>query len=434
MDRSVCLIGAGVAGIASAYALSRRGVRFDWFEGGSKAGGLWRYDNDNGRSAVYASLITNTSAPNTTLFGFRMPELGSGYLKHSQVLNYLEGFLDQAELCSRVVTATWVTSVERTADGRFRVALRGEGDEVTAGEYTDVVVATGRNWCPEIPVIPGSFDGLVMHSLGYRTAEPLVGKRVIIVGFGNTGADIAVEAAGCAANVILSTRRGGPLASRYVKGRPADQARSTWFYLLPLEVRRMMAGLRRAAHGGRVTGAAAVLERDAGLGGKPPVINDQIASMINSGAVLVKPEIRRCDGRTVTFADGSSTEADAIIWATGYRSSYPFFSTAMLTRNGHFRDRYLRVVAPEEPGLYFVGQAAVVGPVFPVLEAQAQFVADAIAGACALPHAARLKGLAEDESARNRRVLRQATRGEDTVETYPYVRMLRRASGRPQSG
>jgi dimethylaniline monooxygenase (N-oxide forming) len=92
----VCIIGAGVSGIATAHALAKATVQFDWFEAGADAGGLWRYNNDSGLSAVYSSLITNTSAPLMTLFGYPMPSQKTGYLTHTEVVEYLDAFVDQS--------------------------------------------------------------------------------------------------------------------------------------------------------------------------------------------------------------------------------------------------------------------------------------------------------------------------------------------------
>jgi cation diffusion facilitator CzcD-associated flavoprotein CzcO len=422
----VCIVGAGVSGLATAYALQRLGVSFDCFEAGSQACGLWRYQNDSGMSAVYSSLKTNTSAPNMTLFGYELPELGRDYLTHRQVVTYLESFVDRSGLRPHLTLATRVTSVEPEGAG-FRVEAASRSGRVFAGYYDAVVIAHGRNWSPEIPRLPGSFTGRFLHALEYKTPEILEGQRVVVMGFGNTGADIAVDAAACASQVILSTQSGGHLSFRYSHGRPVDQIRKSWANRLPHFVRRELARLRLRRRGlsQKVTES---LEQGARFRGKPPVINDNIAALIDSGAIEVCRQIVRTDGRAVHFADGSQAEADVIIAATGYATCYPFFSQGMMQRNENFRDRYWRVVAPGQPGLYFVGHAAVVGPVFPVLEEQARWVAGLVAGRCKLPAKERMWRIARRQSARNARICCQATRGEDTVEAYPYIAALKRLS------
>ena len=145
-----CLIGAGAAGIATAYAFSRAGIAFDWFEAGSAPGGLWRYDNDTGKSAVYASLKTNTSAPNMRLFGYQMPELGDDYLCPGDVVRYLDSFIDFAGLGARLRRSTAIETVEPLAAGGFCVTGQPRHGARFAAIYHHVVVANGRNWDPVI--------------------------------------------------------------------------------------------------------------------------------------------------------------------------------------------------------------------------------------------------------------------------------------------
>src|ERR1035438_6200364 len=134
----VCIVGAGVAGISTASALSRVGVPFDWFDDGSQPGGLWRYENDNGKSAVYASLITNTSAPNMRLFGYEKASLGGRYLRHDETLGYLEWFLESTGLGEFLTPGTAVTSVVRTKE-IGRALCRERARACGSREYGSVV-------------------------------------------------------------------------------------------------------------------------------------------------------------------------------------------------------------------------------------------------------------------------------------------------------
>lgn len=423
-----CVIGAGAAGIATAVALASDGVDFDWFEEGRLPGGLWRYKNETGRSAVYDSLITNTSAPNMRLFDYAVPELGEDYLTHRQVTTYLETILDGAGLSDRVQLGTAVTSVEAATEG-YAVTMK-KGLQERQAYYSHVIVANGRNWAPLIPRWNGEFSGRIVHALDYKTPDILTGKRVVVAGFGNTAADIAVEAASCAERVILATRSGGYLSFRYSKGRPSDQGGESWRNHLPASVRRRLAKLK---HSRRNVSAKVrnALEARSEFRSKPPVINDRIAGLIDQDRIHVCHGIAALDGSWIRFANGESAEADVIIAATGYVTSYPFFPAVMLEQNGNFVDRYLRVVPPRAPGLYFVGHAAVQGPVFPVLTEQAHWVAGLIAGKCVLPEGDKLEQMARKDSERNRRISSGVSRGEDTVEAYPYIAALRRAHGLP---
>lgn len=428
MERPVCIIGGGVAGISTAYALARVNIPFDWFDDGSRPGGLWRYRNDNGKSAVYASLLTNTSAPNMRLFGREMPSLGDRYLRHDEAAGYLDWFIESTGLRPLLTPGTAVTSVVRTGAG-FAVSTRSRAGASGEREYGAVVVANGRNWCPAIPKFRGSFSGRFLHSIDYKTPDILKDQRVVVVGLGNTGADIAVDATGCARAVTLSSRGGGFLSSRFAPGgAPADIQRNQWAHLLPRLLRRELAR-RKLSKRGLSPKVVQALESNAVFRAKPPVINDKIAGLIDAEAIQVRPEIVELAGWQVRFADGSAVEADVLIAATGFTASFPFFSDEMLESNEGFRDRYFRVVAPAEPGLYFVGHAAVLGPVWPVIEEQARWVAGLISGACRLPAQSTLARRARAQSAGNGRICRDSTRGEDTVETHPYLHALQREHG-----
>lgn len=419
----VCIIGAGVSGIATAYAFAKAAVPFDWFEAGSEAGGLWRYNNDSGLSAVYSSLISNTSAPLMTLFGYPMPSGKSGYLTHAEVVEYLDAFVDQSGLRPRLTSNSWITRVLPEA-GHFQVDIRDRSGEIRGTVYRAVVVANGRNWSPDRPQLSG-FTGHTLHAFEYRTPDIFREQRVVVAGFGNSGADIACDAARTARRVVLATRGGGLLLSRYARGKPRDQHKSrSWFYRLPRPLRSQLSRLflskselsakARAALAGKYRAPS-----------KPPVINDHIAALIDADRIMVRPAIAEADGKTILFAGGAREEFDVLVWATGYKTAYPFFDPEVLARNDNFVDRFQRVVAPREPGLFFVGHAAIVGPVFPVIEQQALWVAELLAGRCPLPVNA-LAAKAARESKVAAGMFTGISRGEDAVESYPYVLALRR--------
>jgi dimethylaniline monooxygenase (N-oxide forming) len=426
----ICIIGAGVGGIAVAYALRKAGVAFDWFEGGSQAGGLWRYNNDSGLSAMYSSLITNTSAPQMTLFGYPMPAEKTGYLTHLEVIQYLEAFLDQTGLRRNLTPSTWVNRVVPQA-GSFQVNIRNRSGETSTGSYRAVVVANGRSWAPGSPVLRG-FTGCTLHSFNYRTPDIFQDQRVVVAGFGNSGADIACDAALTARRVVLSTRCGGQLLSRYIDGKPRDQHKDrAWFYRLPVPLRRLLGRvllLRR----GLSDKARAALEGRSRFRSKPPVVNDNIAALIDADRITVRSAIAEANGKAIRFADGSQEDFDVLVWATGYSTMFPFFDREVLERNLNFTHRFLRVVAPDEPGLFFVGHAAVVGPVFPVIEQQALWVADLLTGRCTLP-TGKLSAVARQESRSAVRLFPEVGRGEDSVEAYPYIYAVKRQRARKKA-
>ena len=204
VDRGpVCIVGAGLAGLAMARQLRAAGVAYVGYECGSGVGGLWRYGNDSGLSVAYRSLRSNTSKQRSAFADFPMPTDFPDYPDHTQILAYLEAY----------------AALFGLTDGfQFRqrvVAIRSVGDrwEVTAEpggttRHPAVVVATGHNWAPRRAELPGHFGGLRIHAAEYRTPDLFRGRRVVVVGLGASGADIACEAAGVGEQVYLSTRHG----------------------------------------------------------------------------------------------------------------------------------------------------------------------------------------------------------------------------------
>ena len=417
----ICIIGAGAAGIAAANALSRVSVQFDWFEAGSQLGGLWRYGNDTG-SSIYASLVTNTSQRNMQWFDYPMPAEKNRYLSHRQVLDYLTSFTAHANLQTRVTLSTRVTGVEPLAHGRFRVSAQSRANEQCEREYSAVVVASGRHSTPKWPKIPGTLDTFLMHAADYRTPDVFTGKRAVVVGFGASGADIAADAASVATSVVLSTESGGYLLPRYAGGKPRDEKSRSWSFLIPLAIRKQLwrVLLKRRPISSKVRLA---LEQNARLFAKPGVINDHLAELIDGDKVIVKGRIKRLEGDSVRFTDDSSVPCDVLVCATGYETTYPFFSSELLEQNARFSHRYLRVLPPQQPGLYFIGHLSVVGPFFPVLERQALWVADLLSDRCTLPPVARMQHLATRQAEADGRIYPDARR-EDTVDYHPYVRLL----------
>jgi dimethylaniline monooxygenase (N-oxide forming) len=170
----------------------------------------------------------------------------------------------------------------------------------------------------------------------------------------------------------------------------------------------------------------AALEHHAEPFGKPAVINDCLADLIEADRVVVKPGIERFEGDRVIFSDGSDSKCDLLACATGYEAAYPFVSAALVEKNEWFAHRYLKVVPPKQPGLYFIGHVSIVGPVFPILERQATWVADLLSGRCILPSKSKMQDIILKESRAASLIYVDAGRGADTVEYYPYHRALKR--------
>jgi dimethylaniline monooxygenase (N-oxide forming) len=397
MTTRVCIIGAGSSGIAAAQVLQARGIEFDCFEVGSRVGGNWRYQNDNGMSSAYRSLHINTSRQLMEYKSFPMPDTLPDYPDHWQIAAYFDDYVDRFGFRDKIVFRTEVVKVEprrgTTDGGRYAVTLRahnehGEPDEPEVRHYDDVVVANGHHWDPRWPEpsYPGSetFPGEQLHAHYYRTPERLVGKRVLVLGIGNSACDIAVESSRVAAETYLAMRRGAHIVPKFLFGRPTDHLTSSPLGRGPVWLQQLgMAAMLRVAQG-KVTDYG-LPEPDHAVLEAHPTVSDDLLTRLGHGDIAVRPNIDRFEGDKVFFVDGTVAEIDTVIYCTGYKVTFPFFDERFVQVRDNHVDLYRRVVDPEHPGLYFVGLVQPVGAIMPLAEAQAEWVADLVGGEAALP-------------------------------------------------
>ena len=241
MEGRVCVIGAGSSGIASCQVLHARGIEFDCFEIGSEVGGNWRYENDNRMSSAYRSLHINTSRRTMAYATYPMPEDYPDYPSHWQIARYFDDYVDHFGFRDRIRFRTEVTGVEPADGGGWRVSWRGrDSGEEGAATYAAVFVANGHHWdarWPE-PPFPGHdrFEGEQIHVHDYKTPDALEGRRVLVLGIGNSATDVAVESSRIAERTMLAMRRGAWILPKYLNGKPTDELGNGLTSRLPLGV------------------------------------------------------------------------------------------------------------------------------------------------------------------------------------------------------
>jgi cation diffusion facilitator CzcD-associated flavoprotein CzcO len=381
MTRRVAVVGAGAAGLATTKALLGAGLDVVTYERGDRPGGLWARDSSSGLSPAYASLHTNTSKGRTEFAAFPMPAGWPDYPSADRVAGYLADYAQAFGLLPHLRFHTTVTAVERNGAGWL---VTTEGGDAEA--YDAVVVANGHNWDPRwpSPAYPGDFTGTQLHAHDYRTPDVLTGRRVLVVGMGNSAMDIAVDASYVAHGpVLLSARHGVHVVPKYLFGRPSD-ATGGALSVLPWRLRQRLAErmLRLAVGPPERYGLPAP---QGGLFQNHPTISDTILHRLTHGEVEPRPGIERLDGDAVVFTDGTRDPVDLIVWATGYRVTIPFLSPRWLGDDPEQLPLYKRVFHLEDPSLAFVGLMQSTGAALPVVEAQAELVAAHLAGSYALP-------------------------------------------------
>ncbi|HVV11332.1 flavin-containing monooxygenase [Amycolatopsis sp.] len=420
---SVCVIGAGCSGFTTAKRLKDYGIPFDCFEESDDVGGNWYFGNPNGRSACYESLHIDTS---TTRLQFEEFPAGEGwphFPHHTLIHQYFRDYVDHFGLREDITFNTAVERAARRPDGTWEVTL-------STGEsrgYDALVVANGHHWNPRWPGYPGAFDGTMLHSHAYRSPfAPLDmrGKRVVVVGMGNSALDIASELShrSIARHVWVSARRGVWVLSKYRGGRPADKMMMPPWMPKKLGLALSRRAIRKIL--GNMEDYGLPKPDHEPLSAHPSVSIDFLAKA-GSGDLTCVPEIARLDGDAVVCVDGTRIEADVIVCATGYKMSFPFFDDpALLPDSRHRLPLFKRIVKPGIENLYYAGLAQASPTIVNLAEQQSKLIARHLAGEYALPPAAEMESVIARDEAAHLGQYYQAPRHTIQVDFARYVKDL----------
>lgn len=305
----IVVIGAGAAGLAAAAALTRRGIAAEVLDRGNVVGESWR--------DRYDTLHLHTPKSHSGLPFRPMPPGWPRYPGRDRVAAYLGDYAACFGIRPRF--GTEVLEVAPAKHG-WRVVTADGAEEADA-----VVVATGLNARPVLPGWPGldGFPGRVLHSSVYRNAGGFP-KRVLVVGFGNSGADIALELCDAGCQVQLAVRSPVNVVPRDLLGVPVVRlqllqkvfgARIADRLAAPL-LRLAVGDLRKVGLGRAAKGPAAQIVED----GRIPVLDHGVVARLHDGSIRVRPGVERFDGSSVLFADGAQAQVDAVVLATGFRT------------------------------------------------------------------------------------------------------------------
>jgi len=396
--KRVAVIGAGAAGLASARWLIEAGLEPVVFERTGAVGGLWRPDT----GLAYPSLRTNTSKQKTAFSDLAFDAALPDHPYRDQVLAYLERYADVTGVRERIRFGADVRAVRPVA----------EGWDVDGARFDAVVVATGLFARALEPPLRDRerFRGTILHSRDYREPTPFAGQDVVVAGVGSSGADIAVELAAVARSVTVAVRDVPTFTPRYRGGRPFDHRSTRLAGLLPTRIWRWRAARvlndeyrKRGLRLGRLT--------------RKTTPSSELLDELGRGRVAMRPALVGLDETGAIFADGTRTAADAIVLATGYTHEFPFLPAGIPATFDGKLALYRLVFPPGIPKLAFVGMTRVSGPVFPVVELQARWVAAVFTGRVSLPSADAMQ--AEIEA----RIRRARALGDDQmrVDLLPYL-------------
>ncbi|GAA4477710.1 NAD(P)/FAD-dependent oxidoreductase [Microbacterium panaciterrae] len=371
--KSYAVIGAGPSGLAVMRALQKAGILATGYEASHDVGGLW--DITNPRSTMYSSAHLISSRTTTEFTEFPM-DSDVDYPGHRVLKRYFDDYADTFRLRERFRFGTHVERLERDGDGWILRASTG-ADRIVE-RHDGVILANGTLAEPQVPSFAGEFTGEIMHTSAYKDPAQLAGKRVLIIGAGNSGCDIAVDAVHHATSVDMSVRRGYYFVPRYLFGRPSDtlnQGRP-----LPARIKQAIdSRVLRAFTGDPVR--FGFPKPDYRIYETHPIVNTLVLNHLGQGDLRVRADIGRFDGDTVHFADGSSGEYDLILLATGYRLDYPFVDREHLNWQGASPRVFLNVFPPSFNGLYLMGMIEASGIGWQGRYEQAELIATYLAAA-----------------------------------------------------
>ena len=331
------VVGAGPAGLATSRELARRGVEHLVLEG-SSIGSSW--------AGYYRSLVLHTGRHLSHLPGRRIPRDVPLFPPRERFLGYLREYA--AHFALPVREGVRVLSA-RPDDGGWLLETSAGGFRADA-----LIVATGIAGGPERPVLPGEklFTGEILHSSAYVEPSPFRGRRVLVVGVGNSGGEIAGELASAGAEVAVSVRSGTHMMPLRILGLPSQYWAALFSVFPPAVaegVARGIAALRRA-----LTGPPPLPLPDRPVLARAPLIGDTLPAAIRAGRVRLRGPIERLLPGGVRFVDGSEESFDAIILATGYRPAVAFLEGVVTLDAAGFPLRE-GVRSAERAGLFFVG-------------------------------------------------------------------------------
>ncbi|HEY8194765.1 MAG TPA: NAD(P)-binding domain-containing protein [Hyphomicrobium sp.] len=336
------VIGAGPVGLAMGAALKRRGIPFDIVDMASGVGGNWLH-------GVYRSAHIVSSKKATEYADYPMPADFPDFPSADQMLAYLTAFAEERGLLSHCEFNKNVSSAAPDDSDRWTVKF-ADGEERT---YKGVVVCNGHHWDRRYPEFRGTFGGQMLHSKDYREPSQLADKRVLVIGGGNSGVDMACDSGrfGRSCDISLKsgywylpkTFLGRPLTDIPIWGLPIFMQRAILKSIVRLSIgdyRRY--GLPRPNH--------KLFERH-------PAFGTDLLSAIRLGRVKPRPGIDNVDGKTVTFVDGSTGTYDLIVAATGFHASLPFLPDGLVKIRNDVVQVYGGAFPAGVRGLYVVGWA-----------------------------------------------------------------------------
>ncbi|KAM3620617.1 uncharacterized protein V6R79_025956 [Siganus canaliculatus] len=445
MARRVAVIGAGSSGLVSIKVCVDEGLEPVCFERSDDIGGLWKFKEtpEPERASIYRSLIINTSKEMMCYSDFPMPAEYPNYMHNSMLLQYYRLYAEHFHLLKYIRFQTKVTSVTQRPDfsvsGQWDVVTMNEDGEEERHVFDAVMVCSGHYINPAFPLsdFPGheTFTGRCSHSWEYKDADAFKGKRVVVIGIGNSGGDIAAEISRSAEKTFLSIREGSWVISRLSSnGLPQDMVVTTRLnnilalHLPGCLVNWVAERSLNQKYDHRLYG----LKPRHRFFDRRPVTNDDLPLRILQGALVVKPNLKGFKEAAVLFEDGTVEEnIDAVVFCTGYIGKFPFLPPALSEGPHGQLTLYKKVFYPSllKPTLAIIGLVQAEGAVVPCVELQARWAVRVFTGLCHLPSPKKMLKVIESEFQANRRSFTSQEQAALFVDYISYLDFIAKEIG-----
>ncbi|MBO0763158.1 MAG: NAD(P)-binding domain-containing protein [Hyphomicrobiaceae bacterium] len=430
LDRNLryCIIGAGASGLAVAKNFVQRGIPFDCLEREEDIGGLWNIATPSGvvyETTHLVSSISSTGYDDLPMLDEDYPE----YPSHARVLGYLRDFARTFGLLDHIQFGKPVTEVAPAGNGTWAIWVAGEPQPRL---YGGVILASGHHDAPRTPTYPGTFSGEILHSRAYKSPRQLRDKRLLVVGCGNSAADIVSDAAHNSSQVLLSLRRGYWFVPKFILGFPTGDVLSyAEMVPLPRLVRRwLFQSVLWLVQG--PPSRYRMPDPDYSIDEAHPTMTDEIPRLVAHGDLVVKPEIAAYEGERVRFTDGSAETVDMVVFATGYQPVIPYIDERVIYAADGRPRLLFNVVHPEHEGLFAAGFAQANGSMWRLADYQGQLIANLIVAGKHAPERARAfrQMLATRAARTGRRTFVASDRHRLEVNYYDYRRLMKRLNRR----
>lgn len=357
------VIGAGPCGLAVANALQRNNIPYEQVESQDRLGGNWLH-------GVYDTVYTDACKDVMQFPDFPMPETYPDFLSKYHMLDYLNAYAHHFKLNGAIKFKTSVVWISAIENNQWKATFQDRSSAI----YNGVIICNGHHWDMNFANLNGNYTGEFIHSKQYKNAAQLAGKRVLVIGSGNSAADIACEAARVSSCSFMSMRDSPWIFPKSFMGIPLgrNKLRSAPKFIQPLLIKLLLQltfGKHSRYH---------LPEPRHRVFEKHPTVSEELPYYLKHGRIKTRPAILKTEDKVVWFQDGSKMEFDTIVSATGFHLSFPFLPDELIRKKGKNLACVGYSVYPDIKGLFFMGWPQVRGGIGSLASVFSNMIVDLI--------------------------------------------------------